>query len=45
VNVIVAFHFMHPDAALVEQWMLAAGLAIDAIERPLPGHCFIRARR
>jgi SAM-dependent methyltransferase len=40
-----AFHFMHPDAGLVEEWMVAAGLAVDAIERPLPGHCFIRARR
>jgi len=40
-----AFHFMHPDAALVEQWMVAAGLEVEAIERPLPGHCFIRARR
>jgi SAM-dependent methyltransferase len=40
-----AFHFMHPDAALVEGWMDAAGLAVEAVERPLPGHCFIRARR
>lgn len=40
-----AFHFTHPDALLIEQWMREAGLEIDAIERPLPGHCFIRARR
>ena len=40
-----AFHFSHPDAALIEQWLRAAGLAVDAIERPLPEQCFIRARR
>jgi SAM-dependent methyltransferase len=40
-----AFHFMHPDAALVQEWMRDAGLDVDAIERPFPGHCFIRATR
>jgi len=40
-----AFHFSHPDAATIEGWLRAAGMTIEATERPLPGHCFIRARR
>ncbi len=40
-----AFHFAHPDAAMVSGWLRDAGLTIVDTERPLPGHCFIRARR
>jgi len=39
-----AFHVAHPDAATVEAWLRAAGLAVEAVQRPLSGHCFIRAR-
>lgn len=40
-----AFHFAHPDAPAIEGWLRAASLTIEATERPLPGHCFVRARR
>ena len=40
-----AFHFLHPDAPTIETWLREAGLEVEATERPLPGHCFIRARR
>jgi SAM-dependent methyltransferase len=39
------FHVSHPDAATVAGWLEGAGLAVHAIERPLPGHCFVRAGR
>jgi SAM-dependent methyltransferase len=38
-----AFHVAHPDAATIERWLSAAGLSVQAVERPLAGHCFIRA--
>jgi len=40
-----AFHVAHPDAPAITGWLDAAGLAVEAVDRPLPGHCFIRARR
>ncbi|HEV2060662.1 MAG TPA: methyltransferase domain-containing protein [Solirubrobacteraceae bacterium] len=40
-----AFHFAHPDAPAIMGWLGAAGLTIEAVDRPIPGHCFIRARR
>ena len=40
-----AFHVAHPDAAQITRWLGAAGLTVEAVDRPLPGHCFIRARR
>ena len=39
-----AFHVVHVDAAAVTAWLQAAGLTVEATERPLPGHCFVRAR-
>jgi len=39
-----AFHVAHPDAATIQRWLGAAGLRVEAVERPLAGHCFIRAR-
>ncbi|MGI8780771.1 MAG: methyltransferase domain-containing protein [Solirubrobacteraceae bacterium] len=39
-----AFHVAHPDAGTISGWLRDAGLTIEAVERPLPGHCFIRAR-
>jgi SAM-dependent methyltransferase len=40
-----AFHFEHPTPDKVQSWLEAAGLAIEATDRPFPGSCFIRARR
>jgi SAM-dependent methyltransferase len=40
-----AFHFAHPDATAIEGWLRDAHLTIEATERPLAGHCLIRARR
>lgn len=40
-----AFHVAHPDGETIVRWLAAAALAVEATERPLPGHCFIRARR
>jgi hypothetical protein len=40
-----AFHFDHPDATTIEGWLTAAGLEVEAVERPLANHCFIRAVR
>ncbi len=40
-----AFHFAHPDAPAIEGWLRAAGLTIEATERPLAAHGFVRARR
>lgn len=40
-----AFHFSHPDAPAIEGWLRAAGLTIEATERPIASHCFVRARR
>lgn len=39
-----AFHVSHPNADTVVGWMQEVGLTVEATERPLPGHCFIRAR-
>ncbi len=40
-----AFHFAHPDAPAIMHWLDAAGLTVEAVDRPMPDHCFIRARR
>ena len=40
-----AFHVAHPDAQTVTDWLEQAGLTVQAVERPLPGHCFVRAVR
>ena len=40
-----AFHFMHLDEPTVSRWLRDAGLVVDAVERPLLGHCFLSARR
>jgi ubiquinone/menaquinone biosynthesis C-methylase UbiE len=39
------FHVDHPDARTVIEWLEEAGLTVQAVERPLRGHCFVRARR
>jgi SAM-dependent methyltransferase len=39
-----AFHVAHPAADTISGWLRAAGLRVEAVERPLAGHCFIRAR-
>jgi SAM-dependent methyltransferase len=39
-----AFHVAHPDADTIAGWLRDAGMTVDALQRPLPGHCFIRAR-
>ncbi len=40
-----AFHVAHPDADTISRWLQTAGLTVDAVARPLVGHCFIRALR
>jgi len=35
----------HPDAQTVIGWLEQVGLTVQAVERPLSGHCFVRARR
>lgn len=40
-----AFHVAHPDAETVVGWLERVGLTVQAVERPLPRHCFIRAVR
>lgn len=40
-----AFHVAHPGAPEIVGWLVAAGLTVEAVDRPMPGHCFIRARR
>ena len=44
-DAIDAFHVAHPDARTVTGWLQQAGLTVDAIDRSMPGHCFLRARR
>ena len=39
------FHIDHPDARTVIGWLEQAGLTVQAVERPLRGHCFVRALR
>jgi len=45
VGAVDPFHVIHPDAATVTGWLEDAGMAVHAVERPLRGHCFLRAVR
>jgi SAM-dependent methyltransferase len=40
-----AFHVAHPDPNTISGWLRAAALRVEAVERPLAGHAFIRAVR
>jgi len=40
-----AFHVAHPDAQTVIGWLEQAGFTVQAVERPLHRHCFVRALR
>jgi SAM-dependent methyltransferase len=40
-----AFHVAHPDAETVVGWLEQAGFHVEDVQRPLPGSCFVRARR
>ena len=39
------FHVSHPDARTVTGWLERAALTVHAVERPVCGHCFVRAIR